>query len=181
MGRASGRLARHDSFGHLYLCTIMMVLVSVVTTSFAILLLLSPLMPPPLRHPILDRGRRSRCLLPVFVRYQPQHRLAQCLLHVYEDVSHHARTIVFTVIRRRVRLPCLRPILPPQPAALAHGMSHTRLPHNRRILRDYHTTFLFVVCSIIYDNFNYTLCTNFDHHVHDFLHLSSTISYNTST
>jgi hypothetical protein len=41
MGRASGRLARHDSFGHLYLRTIMMVLASVATTSFAILLLFS--------------------------------------------------------------------------------------------------------------------------------------------
>ena len=41
MGRASGRLARNSSFGHLYLRTIMMILVSVVTTSFAILLLFS--------------------------------------------------------------------------------------------------------------------------------------------
>ncbi|PWZ09396.1 hypothetical protein Zm00014a_014591 [Zea mays] len=41
MGRASGWLARYDPFGHLYLRTIMMVLASVVTTSFAILLLFS--------------------------------------------------------------------------------------------------------------------------------------------
>jgi hypothetical protein len=41
MGRVSGRLARHDPFGHLYLCTIMMVLVSVATTLFVILLLFS--------------------------------------------------------------------------------------------------------------------------------------------
>jgi hypothetical protein len=41
MGRASDRLARHGLFGHLYLPTIMMVLASVVTTSFAILLLFS--------------------------------------------------------------------------------------------------------------------------------------------
>jgi hypothetical protein len=41
MGRASGRLARHDPFGHLYICTIMMVLTSVPTTSFFILLLFS--------------------------------------------------------------------------------------------------------------------------------------------
>jgi hypothetical protein len=39
MGRASGRLARHDPFDHLYLRMIMMVLTSVATTSFAILLL----------------------------------------------------------------------------------------------------------------------------------------------
>jgi hypothetical protein len=56
---------------------------------------LPPLMPPPPRHPILDRGRRSMRLLPVFVRHRPRHRLAQWLLHVHEDVSHHARTIVF--------------------------------------------------------------------------------------
>jgi hypothetical protein len=41
MGRASGRLAKHGSFGHLYLHTIMMVLTSVATTLFAILLLFS--------------------------------------------------------------------------------------------------------------------------------------------
>jgi hypothetical protein len=41
MGRASGWLARHGSFGHLYIRTIMMVLASVVTTSFGILLLFS--------------------------------------------------------------------------------------------------------------------------------------------
>jgi hypothetical protein len=41
MGRASGRPVRHSPFDHLYLCTIMMVLASVVATSFVILLLLS--------------------------------------------------------------------------------------------------------------------------------------------
>jgi hypothetical protein len=41
MGRASGRLARHDPLGNLYLYTIMMVLASVTTTSFTILLLFS--------------------------------------------------------------------------------------------------------------------------------------------
>jgi hypothetical protein len=41
MGRASGRLARHGPFDHLYLRTIMMVLASVATTSFVILLLFS--------------------------------------------------------------------------------------------------------------------------------------------
>jgi hypothetical protein len=41
MGRSSGRLTRHSSFCHLYLRTIMMVLVSVVTTSFTIPLLFS--------------------------------------------------------------------------------------------------------------------------------------------
>jgi hypothetical protein len=41
MGRASGRLAKHGLFGHLYIRTIMMVLASVATVSFAILLLFS--------------------------------------------------------------------------------------------------------------------------------------------
>jgi hypothetical protein len=80
---------------------------------------LSPLMPPPLYHLILGRGRRSRHLHPIFVRHQLWHRLAQWLLHVHEYVSHHARTIVFTVVGRPVRLPSLRPVLPPQPAAPA--------------------------------------------------------------
>jgi hypothetical protein len=75
-------------------------------------------MPPPPHHPILDRGHRSRHLLPIFVQYQPRHRLAQWLLYVYEDVSHHARTIVFVVVGRPVRFPGFCPVLPPQPAAL---------------------------------------------------------------
>jgi hypothetical protein len=41
MGHASDRLTRHGLSGHLYLRTIMMVLASVTTTSFAILLLFS--------------------------------------------------------------------------------------------------------------------------------------------
>jgi hypothetical protein len=45
------------------------------------------------------------------------------LLHVHKDVSHYARTIVFAIVGCPVRLPGLRPILPSQPAALAHGRS----------------------------------------------------------
>jgi hypothetical protein len=41
MGRAPGRVTRYDSFGHLYLHTVMMVFASIVATSFAILLLFS--------------------------------------------------------------------------------------------------------------------------------------------
>jgi hypothetical protein len=41
MGRVSDRSTRNGSFGHLYLRTIMIVLVSVAATSFAILLLFS--------------------------------------------------------------------------------------------------------------------------------------------
>jgi hypothetical protein len=49
---------------------------------------------------------------------------------VHEDVSHHARTIVFAVVGRPVRLPGLRHVLPPQPAGLAYGRS--REPTNAR-------------------------------------------------
>jgi hypothetical protein len=84
---------------------------------------LSPLMPAPPRHPILGRGRESRSLLSIFVQHQPRHRPVQWLLHVHEDVSKHAHTIVFVVVRRSVRLPGLRPVLPTQPAAPAHGHS----------------------------------------------------------
>jgi hypothetical protein len=45
------------------------------------------------------------------------------LLDVHEDVSQHARTIVFVVVRRPVRLLGLRPILPLQSAAPAQGHS----------------------------------------------------------
>jgi hypothetical protein len=41
MDRASGRPVIHDPFGHLYLCTIIMVLASVAATSFVIMLLVS--------------------------------------------------------------------------------------------------------------------------------------------
>jgi hypothetical protein len=57
------------------------------------------------------------CLLPVFVRHQPRHRLAQWLLHVQEDVSHHVRTIFFAVVGHPVHLPALHLVLPPQPIA----------------------------------------------------------------
>jgi hypothetical protein len=71
-------------------------------------------------------------LLLVFVRHQPRHRLAQWLLHVHEDVSHHARTIVFAVAGRPVRLLGLRPVLPLQPTALAHDRSREPTDVRRR-------------------------------------------------
>jgi hypothetical protein len=60
------------------------------------------------------------------------HRLAQWLLHVHDDVSHHARTIIFAVIGHFVRLPGLRPVLPPQPAAPTHGSSREPIDARRR-------------------------------------------------
>jgi hypothetical protein len=93
---------------------------------------LSLLVPPPSRHPILGRGRVSRCLLPVFVRHQPLHRPVQWLLHIHEDVSQHACTIIFAVVGRPIRLSGLCPVLSPQPVALAHGHSHEPTDAHRR-------------------------------------------------
>jgi hypothetical protein len=45
-------------------------------------------------------------------------------MHVHEDVSQHACTIVFAIVGRPVCLPDLRPVLPPQPVVPAHGRSH---------------------------------------------------------
>jgi hypothetical protein len=74
-------------------------------------------MPPPPCHPIFGRGRRSRRLLPVFISHQPRYRLAQWLLHIHEDVSHHVHIIVLVVVGRPIHLLDLRLILPPQPTA----------------------------------------------------------------
>jgi hypothetical protein len=90
-------------------------------------------MPPSPCHPILGRGRRSMCLLPIFDRHQPRHQLTQWLLHVHEDVSPHACTIVFAVVGRPVHLPGLRHVLPPQPVAPAHGRSHKPTGARRRM------------------------------------------------
>jgi hypothetical protein len=87
---------------------------------------ISPLMPPPPRHPILGREHRSRRLLPVFVRHQPRHQLAQWLLHVHEDISHHACTIVLSS-SNVLRLSSLRHVLPPQPVAPPTVASTSRL------------------------------------------------------
>jgi hypothetical protein len=108
----------------------MIVLASVVVTSFAILLFSLSSHASASAPPILGRWRRSRRLLPIFVRHQSRHRPAQWLLHVHEDVSQHARTIIFVVVGRPVRLSDLHPVLPPQPAAPAHGRS--REPTNAR-------------------------------------------------
>jgi hypothetical protein len=89
-------------------------------------------MPPPSLHHILGGERRSMRLLPLFVRYQPRHRLVQWLLHAHDYVSHHARTIVFTVVGRPVPLPGLRHVLHPHPAAPAHGRSRESTDARRR-------------------------------------------------
>jgi hypothetical protein len=135
-------------FHHLYLRMVMIVLASVAPPRSPFYFF-SPLTPPPPRNPILDRGRRSIRLLPVFVRHQPRHRLAQWLLHVHEDVSHHARTIVFAVVGRPVRLPGLRPVLPLQPATSAHGRSREPTDARRRGYRASRScSWYFSVCAV---------------------------------
>jgi hypothetical protein len=133
MGRASGRHARHRPFGHLYLRTIIIVLASVVASSFAILLLFSLLSCLHLRAtPFSAEGVEAEGLLPIFVKHQPRHRPAYWLLYVHEDVSQHARTIIFVVVGHHVRLVGLRSVLPPQPVAPAHGRSHEPTDTHRR-------------------------------------------------
>jgi hypothetical protein len=92
---------------------------------------LSPLMPPPQRHPILGRGRGSRHFLPIFVRQQSQRRSTQWLLHVHENFSHHARTIVFVIVGCPVRLLGLRPVLRSH-AAPAHSRNRDTTDARRR-------------------------------------------------
>jgi hypothetical protein len=124
MGPALGRLARHDPFGHLYLHTIMMILVSVATTSFDILLVFSL---PSCLHlratPFSAEGVGTGAYSPYSADTSPDTDLHSGYC-VHEEVSHHARTIVFTVVGCLVCLSGLRPVLPPQPAAPAHGRSH---------------------------------------------------------
>jgi hypothetical protein len=42
------------------------------------------------------------------------------------------RTIIFAIVGRPIHLPCLRPVLPPQPAAPTHGCSHEPTDARRR-------------------------------------------------
>jgi hypothetical protein len=63
----------------------------------------------------LQMPRSSSCLSPATNRYV---RLFPSL-----PFLHHARTIVFVIVGCPVRIPGLRPVLPPQPAAPAYGRS----------------------------------------------------------
>jgi hypothetical protein len=126
MGRASDRLARHDPFGDLYLRTIMMVLASVATTSFAILLLLSL---PSCLHlratpfSVEDVGACASSPYSSDTSPDTNSRSGYCT----SSAHHH-----FRLVGRPVRLPGLRPVLPPQPAALAHGRSRELINARRR-------------------------------------------------
>jgi hypothetical protein len=91
----------------------MMVIVLVATTSFVILLLFSLHSCLHLHATPFSAEGVGACAPSRIRRHQPRHRLTQCLLHVHEDDSHHARITVFAVVGRPVRLPSLRPVLPP--------------------------------------------------------------------
>ncbi|PWZ33189.1 hypothetical protein Zm00014a_001887 [Zea mays] len=123
MGYASGRLARHGPFSHLYLRMIIMVLASVATTSFTIILFFS----------------LPSCL---YLRATPfsSECLAACTSSPYSsDTSpdtdsrsgyctstrtfHIMRAPSFSPSSNIVRLLGLRPVLPPQHAAPVHGRS----------------------------------------------------------
>jgi hypothetical protein len=82
---------------------------------------LSPLMPLPPRHHILAKGMGAGTFSPYSSDTSLDTDPRMWLLYVHEDVSQHARTIVFAIVGHLVRLPVLRPVLPPQPTTLAHG------------------------------------------------------------
>jgi hypothetical protein len=132
MGRASDRLARDDPSGRLYLRTIMMVLTSVATTSFVILLLFSL---PSCLHlrttPFSAEGIGACASFPYSsdTSLDTDSRSDYCTsmrtLHIMHAPS-------FSPSGRPIRLPGLRPILPPQPATPAHGRSREPTDARRR-------------------------------------------------
>ena len=117
MGRASDRLARHDPFVHLYLRTIMVVLASVATTLFAILLLFSLLSCLHLRAtPFSAEDVGAGASSPYSSDTSPDtdSRSGYCtstrMLHIMRAPS-------FSPSGHPIRLSGLRPVLPPQPTA----------------------------------------------------------------
>jgi hypothetical protein len=131
MGHAPDQPARHDPFGHIYLCTIMMVLVSVAATSFVILLLFS--LPSCLRLRATHSRQRAweqappprirPTLAPTPTRAVAIARPRGCFTTC---THHHFRR------RRTSRLSFgLCPVLPTQPVAPAHGRS--REPTDARL------------------------------------------------
>jgi hypothetical protein len=85
----------------------------------------------PPRHPILAEGVGA-CVSSRIRSTPVPTPIARWLLNVHEDVSQHARTIVFVVVGCLVRLPGLRPVLPPQPATPANGRSREPTDARRR-------------------------------------------------
>jgi hypothetical protein len=129
MGRALGWPTRHSPFVYLYLRTIIIVLASVVATSFSILLLFS--LPSCLRlctTPFSAEDVGAGASSPYSSDTSPDTDPTQWLLHILEDVSQHACTIVGCP----VRLPVVHPVLPPQPAAPTHSRSHEPTNARRR-------------------------------------------------
>jgi hypothetical protein len=132
MGRASDRLARHDPSSHLYIRTIMMVLASVATTSFAILLLFSL---PSCLHlrttPFSAEGVGACASSPYSSDTSPDtdSRSGYC---TSTRTFHIMRTPSFSPPGHPILLPGLRPVLPPQPATPAHGRSREPTDARRR-------------------------------------------------
>jgi hypothetical protein len=54
------------------------------------------------------------------------------ILLLFSSLSHHACTIIFSFVGRPVHLPGLRPVLPPQPTAPAHGRSRETIDARQR-------------------------------------------------
>jgi hypothetical protein len=125
MGRAQGRPVRHNPFDHLYLSTIMMIFASIVVTSFAILLLFS--LPSCLclrTTPFLAEGVGAGASSPFSSDTSPNTGLRSGYC-ASTSTFHSMRAPSFSpVVGRPIRLPDLRFVLPPQPAAPAHGRSH---------------------------------------------------------
>jgi hypothetical protein len=125
MDHASGRPAIHDPFGYLYIRTIMMVFASVATTSFVILFLFSLpswlcLRAAPFSVEVVGACTSSPCWSDTNSDTDP--RSGYCTsMRMFHSI---ACTIVFAVVRRHVRLPGLRSILPPQPTVPAPGHSN---------------------------------------------------------
>jgi hypothetical protein len=125
MGHASGRLTRHSPLGHQYLHTIMMVLASVVTTPFVILL---PFSLPLCLHLHATQFLAEGIGAGAFSPYSSDTSL---------DTDSHSGYCTcapsfFAVVGRPVCLPGLRPVLPLQPAAPIHDSNREPTDARRR-------------------------------------------------
>jgi hypothetical protein len=131
MGLASFRLARHGLFGHLYLRMIMMVLASVAHRSpFYFFSLPSWLYLCATPFSAEGVGACTSSPYSSDTSLDTDSRSGYC---TSTRMFHIMRTIIFAIVGRPVRLPGLRLVLPPQPAALAHGRSHEPTDARRRV------------------------------------------------
>jgi hypothetical protein len=131
MSHALGQLARHDLFNHLYLHTIMMVLDSIATTSFAILLLFSL---PSCLHLCATLFSTEGVGAGVSSTYSSNTSpdTDSCNGCCTSTRTFHIMRAHHCFPRRRTSRSSFRPfpVLPPQPVAPAHG--HSREPTDAR-------------------------------------------------